>query len=56
MAEFNKNILEWVNCDNKIKSNTKKLPIIIKIAREYIYFSFGDIFFKKLIRIQVYRI
>ena len=23
MAEFNKNILEWVNCDNKIKSNNE---------------------------------
>ena len=23
MAEFNKNILEWVNCDNKIKTNNE---------------------------------
>ena len=23
MADFNKNILEWVNCDNKIKSNNE---------------------------------
>ena len=23
MADFNKNILEWVNCDNKIKTNNE---------------------------------